>query len=227
MVSKRLAHKLFKPLVDRNPDLAHFGTGVVVTPVRHIARFIWLDSVTFDRRGRGWWTARELFEPTLSMYLTPGGELQFMEPRLGPEGMAAMRTWTDADYAAWLVDRCEQLVLPKLRAITSIEDYFATFYRQWHEGHEGDGYGWILFAAVLGQFDRALRIAARYKDWIAQEPAGVREFVDGIRVLLPLLEAGDRAAVAAQLHAWEAATAKVYKMDHLHERTPFPFEIET
>ena len=48
---------------------------------------------------------------------------------------------------------------------------------------------------------------------------------DGFRRTFVLLSAEDAAAIAAQLHEGEAAAARLHKVEHLWEPSPFPFEI--
>ena len=47
----------------------------------------------------------------------------------------------------------------------------------------------------------------------------------GFRTICDLLSAGDARAIAAQLHAWEAAAVRLHKVEHLWAPTPFPFEL--
>lgn len=55
-------------------------------------------------------------------------------------------------------------------------------------------------------------------------PSMREEFERVTGKLCPLVASGDRAAIAALLHAWEAYTAEKLKIGHIYEPTPFPLE---
>jgi len=55
-------------------------------------------------------------------------------------------------------------------------------------------------------------------DWFSRPDHGKT------RALVTLLDAGDYAGIAALLHEWEAITARNFRVEHIWEPTPFPFE---
>lgn len=85
-----------------------------------------------------------------------------------------------------------------------------------------------MFDVALGNLDAAREIAAKHRHIWASPPLQFklqeRERAQRLTMLVGLLDAGDRAGLAALLHEWEATTVKNLKIEHLWERTPFPLE---
>jgi hypothetical protein len=226
MVSKRMAARLWKPLLDAHADVVADGPWLYVKPVRHVVRALLLHSSRYDRRGRPEWAAVPLFEPARFFALDWGSDLTYEIPRSVPIPWDAMKTWSDAEHALWLKENYEAWVLPKLRGLGEIKAFF-DFALASDRGGIHRAPVRILFHAALGEFDRVRELAAEYADGNVPESwlwPHCRPLLDLVREIIPLVEREDRTALAALLHRVEAETARNLGIEHIYERAPFPFQ---
>lgn len=213
---------LVAPLLARNADLALVGRLVVIRPVHHVLRGILIDRLGEPDRFRPMWFAYPLFcaGPPVT-YLTWCHWLSLQVGRLWRH--------SDPNMAQELCDRVETMVLPTLRAITTIARFerFAQEHRDY--GHKLD---WLLYRPPLSVAQGDLEAAGQYcTEKIAplqvvsfgrdeEDKAMLRQ----LKELCRRLSLDDRAGLAALLHEWEAAMVRNIKVAHLWEPTPFPLE---
>lgn len=156
------------------------------------------------------------------MLLTWGGEIR---PLSG--GLWDMR---DPTLAQTLCSQIENVALPILRIVETIEDFaaFTTSSRFPDTYLDTRPLRHIVVAAGLGRFDEALAIfdnlAMQPNDWTSW-PAVHGDYHRLATILCPLIEARDRAGVGKLLREWEAWSVRKMKLDALWE--PTPFQVET
>lgn len=218
MTTAAQVKKLLRPLLERNPDLVLVGRLVVVRPVRHILRSVFIDSSSNKDLFAPYWAFNMMFErgaghgPTwgAEIYTRGRGNWLLSNPGIG-------------DTAC---ERIEEIALPILRSVNSIGD-FASYATKEHCPHT-----WLnafpfrrIYAEIaLGDLNAANesceRVAEERKksDYIA-------EILDPIiNDIWPAVRRHDKAALAKMLHRWEAEAAKRMKLEHIWEPTPFPLE---
>ena len=86
----------------------------------------------------------------------------------------------------------------------------------------------LVMQVALGKLDEARTLArAELAERSVDEPHlddEDRAQLTKVKQLCLLLEADDRVGMAELLHAWEAATVRVNKLQHVWEPSPFPLE---
>jgi hypothetical protein len=222
MTTLRQVKRLLIPLIRRNGDLAPYGRWLILKPVRHVLRGILIERTGEASRFRPWWAVSHLCDPLDSFPLNwatmihRGGLWQWENPTIQEE----------------LFEAIEQQALPTLRAIESLADFveFASS-KERFPLTAFDGY--LLrkagVDAALGNLDSARAIcrelATGRTRW--SMPLMREDFLRVTETLCPLLESGDRPAIARLLHEWEAYTIEKLKLQDIWEKTPFPLELES
>lgn len=215
--------KAVQPLLAGNPDLALVGRLVVIKPVQHILRGVYIDRRSIADLFVVRWAAIFLFEPKDSFSLNWGGEIYSPMQgvwRLGQPDLA--------ENMKALIEREALAILRPVRGIAEFSDY-ATAPRI---GGPLQNFPLrqIVVEAALGHFEACDAILARLldapNDWSAWK--AVRDDYERItQTLAPLIVARDRAGVAALLHSWESWSVKKLNLETLWERSPFPVEEES
>jgi hypothetical protein len=202
------------PLLAYHSDLALMGRFLIVKPIHHILRGVFVDRSS-DKRS---------FEPHIVTYpLVPAQKVIMLgwNPVWLYDQSVGMWDVTKPNTVAAMRVHIEQLALPRLRAINTVDDFIA------HERAKSTTFSGpfddrvftnIFVAAALGDFRKALQLRP---DDTRIEPYFAKFAPD----FFPALEEGDREFIARTLHEWEAATVKAYKMEHIWESTPFPLEL--
>ena len=213
--------KLIAPLLGRHADIALVGRLVVVTPVDHLVRGV-LVSRTRGKSGfRPVWAVIWLFEPADFFFMNFGFDL----------GQNPYIDWDieRPDVGADLQAQIEDVALPRLRAIKTIEDFyqFATTAPFFFGNLQNDFLHRVYVETARGNFAEAEKICTRF----ATPPTGYendRRYDEDVhriaKILGPPIAARDRAAVAALLREWEAYTVRKLKLEKYWQPTPFPFE---
>lgn len=218
MTTAAQVKKLLRPLLERNSDLILVGRLVVVKPVRHILRSVFIDSSSNKDRFSPYWAVNMIFEHGTGHGPTWGEEIY---PRVKGNWLLSYPGIDETTS-----ERIEEIALPVLRSVNSIGDFvaFAT-----KERFPGKWLGAFPFRKVyadiaLGDLHAANesceRVAEKRKksDYIA-------EILDPIIIdIWPAVRRHDKAALAKMLHRWEAEAAKRMKLEHTWEPTPFPLE---
>ncbi|UXN60765.1 hypothetical protein [Phyllobacterium zundukense] len=205
-----------KPLLDRHSDLALIGRFLLVKPIYHVTRGVFVDR-SIDKVA---------FVPevvTDMLALEPVRQYGFWgwnSERLYDQSVG---TWdvTKPDTVEAMRAHIEANVLHRLRSIASLDDY-----KTYENGKSKVFFGAferlkfpnMMLAAAHGDFDAALQMwPVEY--WFDQR------LVKFFPEFHTALGAGDRVYIAKTLHRLEAAAARALGMEHIWESTPFPLEL--
>ena len=221
MTTVAQVREVVQPLLQRNSDLALVGRIVVIKPVHHILRGIYIDRSLDPLLFVPTWAVVFLFEPCQSLSYNWGervyrrpGRWQLPDPNL-PNDMAKA---------------IEQQALPLLRPIQSIDDFIAFTSKDRFRDTYLDLYPdrRIFVDVARGDLEAARTICTyfatdRAKRWYL--PKMQEEYDRITKMLCPLVAANDRPGLARLLHAFEAGSVRDMKLDKLWEPTPFPIEL--
>ena len=202
--------KLVGPLLKRNPDLTLVGRLVVVQPVHHILRGIYIDWRSFNSKlFVPTWAANVLFQPNAFFHFFWGKRVH--------------GTWDISvpGLAEKLAEAIEQDALPTLRSIVTINDFVRFANGAWIEDHKpyvDVALGDLKAAESMCDFFASLN--GRYG--IRQEES---EYV--VRELCSRIADNDRSGLARLLHRHEAESVKRLKLEKFWKPTPFPIELES
>jgi hypothetical protein len=222
MVTVAEVKKLVKPLVERHPDLALVGRLIFIKPIRHYLRAVLIDRTSDRCRFKPRWFIDHLFKPRAHYHITWGEEIY----RRAPGGWQLSNSETQPK----LLERIEQDVLPKLRAIDTLEKYVAAVSDNYFRHLLFDKpQNKVIVDIALGDLGAAQTICTGP---IANHPSNAK-FLDEedrqqflqVKNLCRLLAIGDRKGLARILHDWEIVAVKNIKLEHVWEPTPFPLEL--
>ncbi|MDR6634060.1 hypothetical protein J2X72_002860 [Phyllobacterium sp. 1468] len=208
-----------RPLIQQHSDLASIGRFVMIKPVRHIWRAVFIES-TIDPHAFAPRISLSMLIPAKSRGVRGFGQRIFRNI-YGPRNIRSS-DWDirQPETIKQMLDMIENEALPKLRTINTFEDYFAFIsgfrFPIDYTGHIQ--YLEVYIPAANGDLElsrknleRDARILADIKEY---RPGFYRALVDG-----------DRFEIARILHEWEAATVTNHKLEKIWERTPFPLEL--
>jgi hypothetical protein len=213
---------------------------IVVRPVRHILRAIYIDRTRSREEFRPKWTVAHLFKLTTGIGFDLGGEIYkpraTMWPRQYPEFREFAKLWwiEDPDSPSVLLETVEATVLPRLAPLGDLEAYYShlTSYREGHREYRYDlrPEVRVIVEAARGRLDEVRAICRdelpQFPDnWFGDNPEAVA-IMRRAKSICPLAAADDSAGIARLLHEWEAATVRNLKIEHLWEPTPFPLELD-
>lgn len=217
--------RLLSPLLDSHPELVFAGDRLFLKPVRNALRFIYIQE--FPRHGtfHCLWSVQLLCCPADLYEL--GGELWTGALLPDPEGKTTFFELPENDQSAVLCRMIEEDALRKLELYENAEQ--AALHFLGSEGPNTDDPQYrFWFELVLGRFDSARAIQARHRaSWLKLAAAPWyedKEWNDRLETVCLLFEHGQEARIATLLHEWEAITARNFRIEHLWEPTPFPFE---
>ena len=276
MTTMKQIKELFRPLLERNPDLVQIGNfSFWLKPVRHVALRVAVDRTSEADQFQPRWSAEAIFCAWPEFYLGPGSHVgDFLPDRYDPlpaeywknpdlmrqvHEMVRQRRlwrWSDATIPGQFVKVVESEVLPMLRPLNRYEN-FSLFHQENILPHgmvhpETQ----ILLEIASGELESARetwrRLFHRYEvDLCAGlpvvQPLSSRErrrmSVEALAehdragackiyrwrrekylAVGPPLLAGDRPALAAILHQWEAENVRGLPFETYWEATPFPLE---
>jgi hypothetical protein len=212
-----------QPLLQRNPDLALVGRLIVVKPVHHILRAIYVER-SLDSK---------LFIPIITvifMFKPRDGISLHWGERVYPQ-KADSGVWdvTDPEASATMCEEIERQALTLLRPLKTIDDFvkftskerFPDTYLELYKDLQ------IFVDVARGHLDAAKSICQymttdRAKGWYLPDMQG--EYDRVTKELCPLIAAKDRSGLARLLHAYEAQSVRNLKLEKLWEPTPFPIE---
>lgn len=216
--------KLVKPLLERHSDLALTGSVVVVKPVQHLLRFVFIERTGEAARFRPRWSLAHLFHKLNDW---PVGYGEFLS-RHGPY-KRGLWWWSEPDISQAFTERVETELLPKLRAIQSLRDYYDF---SLSNDRVAVNHGWgvcFLINIAEGNLDAARDLflknaPGRDLKWFDEKKPGLggRLLEQGAR-----LSAEDRTAIAEVLHEWVAYSVDKLKLASVWEKTPFPLELQS
>ena len=230
--------EIVRPFLERHADFELVGRTVVLKPVRHVLRSFFIDRTSAKGHIQPSWTVCTLFAPPPRYTIGVGARLI--------QGVGYVDR---PDTQVRLLAEMELITSDILRGGDDMDSWPALAWR----AEPVFGPGPLTFAMPLiakGAFAQAIPYVAQTLTEIDvgveqrildaknhrspdSRPARIDAYVlgrvleaqRGYRALHDLLRSGDAVALAAQLHAWEAAGAKEKKVEHLWEPSPFPFEV--
>lgn len=205
--------KMVKPLLERHDDLAMVGRFMVVKPIHHLRRGIYIDYCRnpwmFDPR-----TVVALLIPPSDVIVLGLGDF-LSDPKTG--------YWdaTNPDSVQRLFDLLEEKILPKLRSTTTFDHYreLAALYEASGNYYDRDRFFEMLAATATGYLDLAQSI-------VEPLPSMQHYLAQLAPSFYPSLLARDRKEIAKVLHEWEALAVQKGKLEKFWEPTPFPLELE-
>jgi hypothetical protein len=239
--------RVARPLLERNSDLALVGRLVIIRPVRHLIRGVFIGRSSNPIVHRPVWFVSFLFKPW-TLLSDRWGERLFAkrgvtptvdDPRemwlarariLSAQARLPIRerrypeSWSewvayDPTIATEMCEVIEEQALPMLRSIQSIDDFiaFTADKTRFAWTYLGPNYSDEPFVFAAQENFEAALSACTRL--VEQEPTGPKT-----KELLRRLAGGDRLGVAQLLHGWEADSVKQLKLEQFWEPTPFPIE---
>jgi len=213
--------EVVQPLLQRNSDLALVGRIVVIKPVHHILRGIYIDRMSAPLIFRPIWAVVFLFEPRQTLSFN-WGERVYRRPG----------SWdvSDPDTPAAMAEAIEEQALPLLRPVQSINDFIRFTTEERFPRTPLDFYELrkVFVDIARGDLDAARSICKFLMTDRGKRkhlPRMQEEYDRITQRLWPLVAANDRPGLARLLHEFEAGSARDMKLDKLWEPTPFPIEL--
>jgi hypothetical protein len=219
---------MVRPLLESNADLVLVGRMIYLKPVHHFARAVLIGRTSSANRFSPRWTVIHLFEVRRIFTLNWGDYLDELLP-----GLHGFNWPTDApSIAEGLCQAIEKQALPWLRTMSTLDLFLAFVSQNLFRHHMYDkGDAEVIVRVAQGYVDAARKICEQQIErWSTDKPhydADDRAHFRRLRELHPLVMKDDRTGLARLLHAWEAETAKNFKIEHLWEPTPFPLELQS
>jgi hypothetical protein len=212
-----------QPLLQRNPDLALVGRLVVIKPVHHILRGIYIDRSLDPLIFTPTWAVIFLFEPSESFSFNWG-------QRINNRSHGAWDV-TNPSTPTVMCEEIERKAVTLLRPIKTIDDFVAFTSKERFRDTYLDLYEErrIFVDVARGDLDAARTICAYFATDRAKRryASGMEEEYDRIaKTLCPLIAANDRPGLVRLLRGWEAYSVKRLKLEKLWEPTPFPLELK-
>jgi hypothetical protein len=224
LTTARQIKAIFARLLERNEDLVLIDRVLVLKPVRHFARAIFIDRTS----------SADTFQPqTALLVLFVGYEHR---PLIVGEWLYRKETsgskrwlWSDPFMPQDFIRIVEQDALPRLRAVRAPEDYLR-YAEEVYEHHFPFYWGLRLSLCVtLGRFDEA-RDIMNDRRWSKISASFFNKEIEGLGDRLKeqgsAVSREDKKALVSILHEREARSVEKLKLSAVWERTPFPIELE-
>jgi hypothetical protein len=221
VTTRRQIDAVLKRIAKDRDDLFVSGGVLMVRPVRHVMRGVWIVNTSRADHFDIDWSICHAFIPKAWR------QGAYFEPMKTP---GWTRVWSDPDVAERFAEFLDRELLPLLRPLDTL-DAMLDFARSWHLSPIRCFVDFPIFKAhinaALGQFDTALEACAVLADNPRRSGAW-REFeydyvMDDLR---PLLETGDRVGVAKLLRSWQEDNIDRLGLRPIYEPTPFPVELQ-
>lgn len=219
MTTAREAKRLFRPLLERNNDVALIGRLLAIKPVHHILRGVFLDA-TWDRnRFRPTWAAVFLFHPNAGFHFNWSA----------PIYAGTSHGWliSDKDVEKALGDAVEREALPLLRPMQTIDDFAAFATKDRFDLNPLNSYlnYRTLIDIARGDFDAAGALCKMMAKRRSKSSFWAEQYDPILTQIWPLVKRRDKATLAKILHEWEFEAVKREKLENIWEPTPFPMEL--
>ncbi|MBZ9654101.1 hypothetical protein [Phyllobacterium lublinensis] len=227
--------QVVQPLLQRHADLALVGRYLLIKPVHHFTRGIFIERGGSSPKPFVPMTSVSLlFNGSTRMRLGWGLELCYFSFEGVDDDLARQEKADRLEFIRWEIDhspgiermlRVIEIALDTLRPITTLETMvaFGTQPGNYTIPFERRVYTRLLIAVATGDLDQALEII----DAPSMKPREIRQYMDQkYPTFYPALVAHDRQELARILHELEATTVKNLKYDKVWESTPFPLELE-
>lgn len=231
--------RIVQPFLEQHSDFELVGRSLVMRPVRHVMRRFVIDRTSIKSYIQPSWIVSAMFGPPPKH----GGGV-------GTRLIQGVGRVDRPETQVRLLEEMELLTANVLRGGDDMDGWPALAWK----AEPVFGPGPLAFAMPLiakGEFAKAIPYVAQTLAEITanveqrslavkkhrsshSRPARIDAYIlgrvlesqRGYNAMLDLLRAGDRFAIAALLHEWEAAAVKAEKVEHLWEPSPFPFEVE-
>jgi hypothetical protein len=225
MTTNREIKKLFAPLLAKNSDLVTTKITrrltLVVTPVHHILRAVFVDSSSNALRFAPHWLCNPLFRSASSFYFV-GDEIYM------PAGRP-LWNWQIPESIDGFYEALDTNILPRLRACQKPSD-IVTIGREKYMGipspFDAHGHDFLVLLAD-GRIAEAVVSLDMWYDknrfviaLDAEEPG----LAQRIKTERDALSKADRRRIADIFHMWERRKVVDWQLDHLWEETPFGIE---
>ena len=228
MTTARQVRQLVRPLLERHADLALVnGHMLWLTPVRHVAREIWIERTLSAKHLNPKWMLNPLFLPHVRPTATAGFCYDFI--RRSPDALGAYQSWCwdDPSMPADFLSKAEK-TLNLLRTLDILQSC-----RSFSEAHMDYTWGKDIFENLV--YDSALGNLKLARCWWQKVDASPelqhlpqdepwRTWHLRIRSLGEPLMDDDRAALAAILHRWERENIAGTKAEAIWTPSSFPLE---
>jgi len=233
MTTARQVSQLVKPLLAKHPELALVGRMLVLTPVRHVLRALYIDRTRSGEEFNPRWTVMHLFKHRDKIGFNLGADIYKPRETNWPREFAKLWWIEDPESPEVLVEAVEAAVLPRLAPLGEFDAYYAhlTTYRHGHYdyAYRLRPYERVIVEAARGRLDEVRAICRDelppYPDnYFGDRPEQVA-VMRRMKSICPLAAEDDRAGIAALLHAWEAASVRNLKIEHLWQPSPLPIEL--
>lgn len=236
-----------RPILAADPRLTLIGSNLVLTPVRHVLRGIYVDRTSMSY----WSTLRYYLVP---LFDVPTGSLGFRW-----SGTIPLPRNDAGDFQASFTEACQQTIDGVLDSVSTIADLVFQTTRDDLPPLLGLGGSRLtkhyrehaVALAALGRLGEARQTLAeldpdeRSNRWLlesgkdtlakrANSQLGKGEvkraefhlaIIDKLKPLRDLLETEDRQGIGRLLNEWEHDAANRWGVEHLWEPTPFPVEL--
>lgn len=229
-------HELVQPYVSERDDLVLVGRAIILKPIRHLLRGYFIDRTSWKGGMKPRWFVNLMFRPQESTGFQWTGRLQPTYGEIEDDDFP-QRLFKAMDVAFHELRKIESANdICKLHLVVDLRREDQMAYRS-------------LISTSIGNFDVASEELSEYikevRGWNDRdmefirlftrrgsraEQRKLREYAEGVRLLdriidlHALVQKQDRHGIADLLREWERNTAKAWKIDHLWEPTPFPFE---
>jgi hypothetical protein len=226
VTTRKQIMELAAPLLARNPDLALVKNIIVVRPVAHFLRFIFIERTGNADTCEPRWGAAILFSGLVNI---PIGDTQLLY-RPGPRGLWS---WSDPTMFQSFARTVENEVLPKLRAVNTAQDYIDKVLSHAPDHPSSRWAPTMLCSLAIGELEQARALLKQNPRIHGTDMSAL--FVQeldrlsiglGTRLLErgERLEQADRLKLAEHLHELEAVSVKNLGLEKVWARTPFPIE---
>ncbi len=224
MQQMRIA-RLLGNLGGRQPDIYQAGDWLVITPITHFLRGLWLQEFPATGDYAGFWGVRNLwgpeYYPELDGFMGTTNYISNPRSREFPN-------LPETEQLKLLSEEVERVTLPHLRSIDSMDRLYQLTMQQpppFSEGYEAH----FRLELAMGNFDRARALLNKHRGWWFDDDDlfddDVPAYSEQTRQLCHLFEKEEFQRIAQLFHQWEAAAAKDYGVQHLWQPSPFPFEL--
>lgn len=228
MTTARQVRRLVRPLLERNLDLRLVNSHtLLLAPVSHVTREIWIDRTSSALRFSPQWTLNPLFLPFVKPISNAGFCLGYIYRATDGDGQGRCWEWDDLEMPEDFLIKIEKIT----KLLRSVDTLHAC--RSLTEAHMDYTWGKDVFENTV--YDIALgnlNLARCWWQHVEASPELQYPTPDErlrtwqLRILAlrePLLD-DDRAALAAILHRWERENVAGTKAEAIWMPTPFPLE---
>ncbi|MFG1461254.1 hypothetical protein V5F77_00010 [Xanthobacter sp. DSM 24535] len=218
MTNVKEVKQLLAPLLDRRHDLALIGRLVVIKPVRHFLRGVFVERTVYARACDPRWLVMKLYRRYDDISLSPAQHL-FRKDK---------KPWLLdlPDTSEMLCDAVEVQIQEMSSRGDDIDTYIDKSTPRSEAYLKYYGAAHALDDIALGDLDSARDLISTYESaahvWLPHlKRLGLDEKLLALGNKLSL---EDRVTLAGLLHEWEAYSVEKLKLGKIWERTPFPLE---